>query len=472
MSRILGTFLENVERSPDRVLARTREHAWTLGEVARDVSNRERELSRAGVRPGAIVAITAESGPGFLSAWLACRAIGACALLVDHALEPTERRGVAAKLGARAIWTVRALPEPLTRPGAFEPIERNADEGVSDGVAVIKVTSGSTGEPAGVRVSESALAADGYALIESMGIRGSDRILASIPLTHSYGFSVVATPAWLSGVEVVFPIEQDPLACARAARPTVLPSVPSWYRATLEGERRAPGSIRLFLSAAAPLGRVTARAWREREGRGIHVLYGSTECGGITYDRRGDAAERGTVGTPVLGVDVELEPVDETRSVVVVRSDAVALGYHAAAPDDSPRLRDGRFRTEDLGEFVGDELVLGGRLSHWVNVKGRKVDPLEVQGVLESMPGIDEALVLAVELPGERGQALRAFVSSTSESLSYRDIVVWCRSRLAGHKVPRSVVRVDAIPRNARGKVDRARLRALAPDAARPPRTR
>lgn len=446
MDPMLGTFLRLAAEHPTRPAALASDRIRTRAELANGALTAAAGLAAAGLPPGAVVGLVA-AGPSFLEAWLACRAAGLCTLLLDDGAPDAELAAVAERFGAWAVWrSDEPFERSAVRAGAVQP----------DGAA-IKLSSGTTGDAGGILVGADALCADGRAIVSSMGIEERDRIVAAIPLGHSYGFSVVATPAWITGCCIVFPDGDDAFAAAQRHDATVLPSVPAWYRARLASSAVAPASLRLFVSAAAPLGPETARAWRERHGRPIQVLYGSSECGSITFDRRGDAAERGTVGTPLDGVRVEL--ADGTVSVV---SPAVALRYVPAERPGGARIENGRFDTEDLGSFDdAGELVLHGRRSDWINVKGHKVDPREVESVLAELPGVAEAVVVGVPLPDERGETIRAVVACETGSLGYHDIVAWCRERVAAHKVPRSVVLVDAIPRSARGKIDLAALRAL-----------
>jgi long-chain acyl-CoA synthetase len=226
-----------------------------------------------------------------------------------------------------------------------------------------------------------------------------------------------------------------------------------------------PDSLRLVITAGAPLAAATSVRFRERFGVPVHVFYGSSECGGICYDREGGGAERGTVGSPVEGVRITLEPVagkGETpgccAGVVTVESPAVSRGY---LPEPDERLGGGRFRAGDVASWRDGELVLRGRLDDVVNIKGKKVDPREVEGVLAQLTGVDEAAVLGVSCAGRSGELLRAVVACRPGGLTAEDVVAWCRSHLSSHKVPRSVILVAALPRTARGKLDRSALVAL-----------
>jgi long-chain acyl-CoA synthetase len=201
-----------------------------------------------------------------------------------------------------------------------------------------------------------------------------------------------------------------------------------------------------------------ARQFRRTYGQPVHAFYGSSECGGICYDREGGAAERATVGTPVEGVQITLRASDQASSgagMVVVESAAVGDTY---LPEPDARLGGGRFETCDVGAWRGGELVLLGRADRVINVRGHKVDPLEIERVLAGLDGVEEAVVIGVTSRNGRDDVVRAVIACPSGQLTYQHVVAWCRQRLADHKVPRSVVIVEALPRTSRGKIDRSLL--------------
>src|SRR5262249_5242313 len=139
--------------------------------------------------------------------------------------------------------------------------------------------------------------------------------------------------------------------------------------ADLASPPRWPESLRTVISAGAPLPAATAARFAERFARRAHVFYGASECGGIAYDRDGGAALRGTVGTPIEGVTVDLD----AEGAVCVRSPAVGL---TTIPLPSERLHDGVFRSADLARFTPEgELRLAGRADALINVGGKKVQP-------------------------------------------------------------------------------------------------
>jgi long-chain acyl-CoA synthetase len=460
----------------------------TAGEVAALAGAARLALGAAGpLPPGAVVAVAAPNGPGMLASLLAVRQADCAALLLDEQAPPAEARRVARALGASAL--LRCTAAWPAAAGGWQAAR--LDDAGSDralllpGIAVVKLTSGTTGEPRGIAATAESLVADDAALARSMGLRAGDRLLAAIPMSHSYGLSSLALPALMRGTPLVMPEDRGllgPFAAAERLGATVLPTVPAYLDALLRLSQAParPSRLRLVITAGAVLPARTAAGFRELYGLPVHVFYGASECGGICYDREGGAAERGTVGTPVEGVAIELQaaagagvaPEEDAPStgesggrigqdgggVVTVRSAAVAAGY---LPAGDPRLAGGRFVAGDLALWRHGELVLLGRQDGLVNLKGKKVNPREVESVLAALAGVDEVVVLGVPVPESAGEVLRAVIACRPGGLRREEVLAWCRDRLAAHKVPRSLILVQELPRNARGKIDRPALLAL-----------
>ena len=320
---------------------------------------------------------------------------------------------------------------------------------------LIKLTSGSTGLPKGIVTTESNLIADCRNICSSMGIATSDINLGAIPFSHSYGFSNLVTPLILQGTAVVFSndyLPQSLLDLANRHRCTVAPLIPMVFAHLVSTAHGEFETVRTFISAGAPLPATTSRRFRERFGIDIHSFYGCSECGGITYDRRGGAVERGTVGTPLDGVTLD---ADSTR--LSVRSESVAAGYLLDATTFVPIER--VFVTDDLAEMRDGEVVLTGRAGDLINTAGKKVNPREVEAVLLQIEGVTEAKVYG-EPAGARGEVVAAAVVATPD-VTREQVREFCRERLSLHKVPRIVKIIDAMPVDERGKIRRAALAAL-----------
>jgi len=478
---ILHSFARLARRSPHAPLILSPERSASVGEVDALARAGAAALRGGAPPPGSLVGLVAANGPGFLASLLALRRAGLAALLLDGQTPAAEGLRIARSLGAAAVFSCASgWPQgpgdwTLDRTDRTNPSDLLAP--LAPNIAVVKLTSGSTAAPRGIATPSEALLADDAALTVSMGILPGDRLLTIIPMAHSYGLSSLVIPALVRGTPLVLPAASslfDPFVAAERTEATVFPTVPAYLDAVLrisEAPVRPP-SLRLVITAGAPLSPATAHRFRETFGLAVHVFYGASECGGICYDRAGDAGERGTVGTPVEGVQVILEPVDPacpSTGRVTVRSPAVAAGYLPAAAAPDPRLAEGRYVSGDLAGWHDGELTLRGRLDGLVNIKGKKINPREVEEVLGGLAGVDEVVVLGVPVPGRPEERLRAVIACDAGRITVEDVLSWCRGHLAPHKVPRSVILVPEMPRTERGKLDRAALLAL--DAGRGART-
>ena len=446
------------------------DEVWTVGDVAEMAKTAEDYLRSARYDEGSLVGLAACNGPGFIAGFLAMRRLGFTVLLLDWSTPEAECTRIGQSLRAAGVLRVgRSFPigpEDFTLRSFGDP--RGTDLArFARTIATVRLTSGSTGIPQGIMHTSEALIADDSNLSAVMGLKPEERILAAIPISHAYGFISVFLPSVLRGSVLVVPERGDPYAAPRAAVAgdvTFLPTVPAYLKAVLSAPvpPPLPARLRLVVSAGAPLAPEVAARFKKTYGHPVHVFYGASEVGGIAYDKDGTAGERGTLGSPVDGVEVTLEPVDgveEHEGHVAVRSAAVAQGYF---PQPSPSLSKGRFCSTDLAVFQHGEIVLRGRLDEFINVRGKKVNPREVETVLRNHACIDEAAVFGAIDSATLEQRICAVIECSSRGVEYEEIRSWCQEHLASHKVPRMIVVVDQLPRNERGKLDRPAIRALA----------
>jgi long-chain acyl-CoA synthetase len=328
---------------------------------------------------------------------------------------------------------------------------------------MLKLTSGSTRAPKATRTTEAQLVADCRHIIEAMTIRPADVQIAAIPLSHSYGLGNLLLPLLLQGTACVLResfVPQLLPADARRFGVGVFPGVPFMFEYLLDHPPPDgwPPTLQRLVSAGAPLAPATIRSFHDRFGLKIHSFYGSSETGGIAFDGDDTIESGGTVGHPLPGVTITVRD-----SRIHVRSDAVSSGY---VDEPSDAFVDGGFVTGDCGEWDAQgRLVLRGRVSSFVNVAGRKVQPDEVEAVLRSMPGVADVRVVAAPDVRRGQQIVACIVANASVSaITTLSMRRYCARRLASYKIPRAIVFIERIPLNARGKTDRAALDALARD--------
>tara|TARA_R110002072_G_scaffold27804_3_gene90210 strand:- start:7548 stop:9041 length:1494 start_codon:yes stop_codon:yes gene_type:complete len=436
--------------------------AWTAtGTVSRAcVDQQARSIGELlqGIPKGRRIGLSVRDGATFLAAFLALNRRADAAILLDAADPRAPRIDLATQLGATAVLVDEPEWSLLPCGGCA----------LADQDRAIKLTSGSTGEPAAIAVGDAELLADASALEQTMGIGDGDRVFAAVPMSFSYGVGNLLVPALARGRHLVLP-GTGPLGLLRAMRvgePTVLPAVPALLRALLQGSFALPTSIRLVISAGAMLPPQVAKQFRERFGLPVHAFYGSTESGGVCYDSTGEAAERGSVGKPVIGVSVTM--VDDDR--VRVQSKAVGRLISAAAAHAeeirssqarNPQARnpqDGCFLAPDFGSFRAGELVLRGRTGSVFDVGGHKVDPREVEELIARLPQVVDVGV--VPFCDEHGRAICAAIVA-GHGLDEDDVRRHCARVLPPAKVPRRVLLVAELPRTSRGKLLRKTLQEL-----------
>jgi long-chain acyl-CoA synthetase len=412
----------------------------TRGEVLRTFSDIERQARALqsqidAYTPGQVNAIEIGNHPDWPSLLLACLRRQVVVLPLDESLAAEQRAA------ARKICTARSAGDWGERP----PV-------------LLKLTSGTTAAPRAIRFRSEQLLADCRQICETMGITDRDLNFAVIPLSHSYGFSNLLTPLLVCGVPMVLSRDRMPRAVLddlARTNATVFPGMPVFYQAFAEMEEiPALPKLRLCISAGAPLSVEVARKFREKFQLPIHSFYGSSECGGICYDRDATLLEQGFVGQPMRGLELELLEPDAPASRVRVQSAAAGDGYFPE-PDDE-RLGQGQFIPDDLLSVSGDGYRIVGRISDVINVAGKKVNPAEVEAELLRFAGVKAAVVFGREsiLRNEEVAACVVAGGQVRES----DLLEHCRAHLSGWQVPKRIFFVDEIPVNERGKVNRREL--------------
>ena len=461
-------------KSPDALLSRWGETLArkagapaifdTRGGIARTFSQIEEQARNFETKlhpfsAGAVVAIQIGNHPDWPSTLLACLRRGLVVLPLETTISEGERDTALEICNVSSVVAPKAFGAgsvELMRLRTAAPTEE-IDWG-DQPPALLKLTSGTTAAPRAIRFRSEQLLADCDNICGTMGITGSDLNFGVIPVSHSYGFSNLLTPLIARGVPMVLSRDRlpravlDDLARTKAA---VFPGMPVFYQAFCEMDDLPPlPDLRLCISAGAPLPGAVATKFREKFKRSIHSFYGSSECGGICYDRMGNNTADAFVGSAMDGVALEiLDPTAES-SQVRVRSAAVGDGYFPE-PDEA-KLGGGAFIPDDLLTRHDSAFTIAGRISDVINVAGKKVNPAEVEGHLLAFNGVHQAVVFG-RTSSRRTEEVAACVVAEPDIVE-SELLQFCRARLSGWQVPKRIFVVDAIPVNERGKTSRREL--------------
>lgn len=434
---------ETVQRAPDAVALIDAATGVTWTRRAIDDAASTWYAQHGADLSGVIVVLAEPNGAGWLTVFLGLLRAGAVIAALDPGEPVVAQQATARAIGAGWRWTGTQLERAAEKP-------RRA----RDGRRLLKLTSGSTGTPKALAFTDAQMLADGRQVCASMGIRPEDLNLGMIPFGHSYGLGNLVLPLLQQGTAIMTNVTPLPQVLAEAVqrwRPTVFPAVPALLRvltlADVPPERLA--SLRTIISAGAPLAPEVAQAFRDKFGRAVHNFYGSSETGGISYDRTGEAALTGrSVGTPLEGVTLHW---GRGGRFMVASAAVLTLGNRRRSAAGH-----GEFRMADIGQQTEQgELALIGRVGRVVKIAGRRLDLGEVERALKTLPGVRDALVTP---HAGRAESLAAAVATDLDAEAVRTAL---REKIAPWKIPKKLVTLPTFPLTARGKTDTAKLRSL-----------
>ena len=407
-----------------------------------------------------VIAIQSGNHEDWPSILLACWRREMVVLPLERSISEQERDAALKICGAAAVVAAvpgASLPEILPLRTAAPTVNAASLWG-NQRPLLLKLTSGTTALPRAIRFRAQQLLADCENICETMGITDADLNFGVIPISHSYGFSNLITPLIARGVPMVLSADRLPRAVLNdvvRTKATVFAGMPVFYQAFCEmGERPELPNLRLCISAGAPLTAALAKKFRENFKQPIHSFYGSSECGGICYDRDGSDFEDGFVGSPMNKVDLEFIDSAAEASQICVRSAAVGDGYFPV-PDEE-RLSGGVFVPDDLLARHGPGFKIVGRISDVINVAGKKVNPAEVEAQLLQFGGVRDAIVFGRKSSLRNEEVAACVVAEPNVRES--ELLTFCRTRLSGWQVPRRIFLLDEIPVNERGKTSRREL--------------
>ena len=326
---------------------------------------------------------------------------------------------------------------------------------------------GTTGRSKGAVLTHNNFAANAAALVTCWRITSADRYLAVLPLFHVHGLGN-GLCAWLASGCTMRLVERFDVTKAldwfRDFQPTLFFGVPTVYVRLLELPADAARDIgaraRLFVSGSAPLSPQVFEQFRERFGHTILERYGMSETLMLTSNLLEGERRPGTVGWPLPGVSVSVrdrqgEPLATNEpGEVWVKGPTVSPGYWANPDATARAFTGGWFKTGDLGELdPAGCLTLRGRATELIISGGFNIYPREIEEVLLEQPGVREAAVVGAP-DARRGEVPVAFVV-TDDGVDVDAIRDRCAACLASFKAPRAVIRLEALPRNAMGKVQK-----------------
>jgi malonyl-CoA/methylmalonyl-CoA synthetase len=451
------------------------------------------KLRAAGLRPGDRLAVYAENRPGFVYAYLGGLRAGAIVVTINVLYRSSDLEHILGDATPNVVCVSEqsaqfVTPQPGRTTVALADVERWAHDasiaaladvtppGADDG-AILIYTSGTTGRSKGALLTHGNLGAIADQLVEAWCWTSADTLLLTLPLFHVHGLGAGMNGTIVAGGRVLLRERFDAgavVATLAGGGATMFFGVPTMYVRLLE--QAPPGTrferMRLFVSGSAALPASVLEEFAQRFDVSILERYGSTEFGFALSNRYEGPRYAGTVGFPLPRVDVRLADPNTGNDVapreageILVHGPNVFKGYwRNPAATEAAFARDaaGRrwYKSGDLATFDPERgYTINGRLKELVISGGFNVYPIEVEDELIRIPGIRAAAV--VGQPDEaRGEIPVAFLE-VDEAFDADGTLVTLRERLASFKVPKHLYPVEALPRNAMGKVEKPRLREM-----------
>jgi HIP---CoA ligase len=443
----------------------------------RDVVDRIRCAAGAfvdlGIDKGERVALWAPNSAEWIIAAFGLLTAGGVLVPVNTRFKTDEAGDVIARSGAKAVLVQKGfLGQDFTAPAGIPVIDLKSNflsSGSSFERAVsgtdtsdIIFTSGTTGRPKGAMMNHRQTLRMYEEWATLADLREGDRYLQINPYFHTFGLKAGLITSFLRGATMlpvaVFDVDAV-VDLVERERITMLPGPPTLYHSLLTvADKSKLSTLRAGVTGAADIPVELVRLIHdELPFQTLMTGYGLTEAGNVTLSRPGDSFEdvATTAGLPCEGVEVRI--ADDCE--VLVRGYGVMQGYLDDPAATAQAIDgDGWLHTGDLGNFDdAGRLRIVGRKKDMFIVGGFNAYPAEIEGFLMEHPAVAQAAVIGV--PDERlGQVGKAFVV-LSGALEAADLVDWCRDRMAGFKVPRSVQFLDSLPLNATGKVVKDLLR-------------
>jgi malonyl-CoA/methylmalonyl-CoA synthetase len=451
-------------------------------------------LVNRGVKPGDRVAAQTEKSVPGLVLYLAAVRAGAVYLPLNTAYtlneldyfitdaepslvvcDPSKAEGIGAitaKVGAKVETLGADGRGSLTDAAATANAEFATAVRADGDLAAILYTSGTTGRSKGAMLTHDNLASNSLTLVDYWRFTNRDVLIHALPIYHTHGLFVASNVTLFARASMMFLPKLDPdLIIKLMARSTVLMGVPTFYTRLLQSPaltRDSTKHMRLFVSGSAPLLAETHREWFARTGHAVLERYGMTETNMNTSNPYHGDRVPGAVGHPLPGVSVRVtdpetgkELPQETVGMIEVRGPNVFKGYWRMPEKTKAEFRDdGFFITGDLGKIDNDGYVhILGRGKDLVISGGFNVYPKEIESEIDAMPGVVESAVIGVP-HADFGEGVTAVVvRHKSASIDEAAVLKALDGRLAKFKMPKRVIVVDELPRNAMGKVQKNILR-------------
>jgi long-chain acyl-CoA synthetase len=448
--------------------------------------------NKLGVKPGDRVALWLKNCPQFVVSVFGVLQTGAVVVPINNFLKPAEVSYILndggidvvitdAELGAHSQELKAGRPslkffqiEEIDALTASDSRFTIHDSRTEKDLAVIIYTSGTTGKPKGAMLSHGNLLHNVESCRIVLESVPDDCIAVILPMFHTYMMTVgIFLPFTVGGSIVLVKSLHPPRAMLQeifSRRATILPAVPSFYRMLLGAQLPTPLPLRIFISGSAPLPMQTLKEFEEKFKVPLIEGYGLSEASPVVSKNPLKGVRKaGSIGIPIANVEMSVQDesgkflgANETGEICV-RGGNVMQGYWNQPEETAKAMRGDWLLTGDVGYRDADGYYyITDRKKDMLLVNGINVYPREIEEVIYHFPGVKEAAVIGVP-DARRGEQPVAFVAAAEgQTLDEKALHEFIRSKLADYKVPKQIIFLPALPKNATGKILKTDLRKQA----------
>jgi len=453
----------------------------------------ERLRTQFAVKPGDRVGLWLKNCPEFVPAFFGILEAGAVVVPINNFLKPAEVNFMLQDAGVDVLICDQELGAQFPALAGVRPSlklyeieglnglnklrelnQQTREHALPKGnLAVIIYTSGTTGRPKGAMLSHDNLLHNVESCRIVLKTVEADRFAVLLPMFHSYMLTVgMLLPLIVGGSMVLIKSLHPPRAALQEIfqrKTTVLPAIPQFYRSMVSAPIQPPLPLRYCISGAAPLPAQVLKEFEEKFQIPLIEGYGLSEASPVVTKNPLDGRRKaGSIGLPIPNVEVSIQD-DTGRELgpdeigeVCVRGGNVMQGYWNQPEESAKTMRDDWLLTGDIGYRDADGYYyITDRKKDMLLVNGINVYPREIEEILYQFPGVKEAAVIGKPDP-RKGELPIAFVAAADGVvLEEKALQRFVKERLADYKVPRKVVLMPALPRNATGKILKTALRQI-----------
>lgn len=482
---------KRVQMTPDSIAMEGENNKYTYHELSYEINRMASFLHhKMQLKKGERVAILSQNREEYFIAYFAIAQLGLVAVPLNVRLTASELAYQMTDSGAKAILyeeEQKQLYKQLDTLVHFE-IAHSFEQSYSnyvlekdfnyyseidkDDAFIICYTSGTTGRPKGAVLTQDNMFWNGINNLLALDITSKDRCLVLLPLFHIGGIGLFALPTLLAGGTIIVPKRfnsEQTIKIIEDLQATILMGVPTIYDAIRKHELFNTAnfsSMRVFCSGGAPCPTELIEAYHSRR-LPLYQGFGMTETSPTVFmlSKEDFTRKVGSIGKPVLFCDIavvndEGEPVEQGQvGELIVKGPNVMKEYWGLPEKTAESIRNGWLYTGDLVRQDEEDFVyIAGRKKDMIISGGENIYPLEVEQVIGEIGQVNEVAVVGTQ-DEKWGEVPVAFISvKDNEKVSEAEILNYCMTKLAKYKVPKKIISIKELPKNATGKIDKKQL--------------